>query len=523
MWTIAIRRYLLAMLAGTCIASLSVPPGRAQTSSPTISPDLTIAVNQTPEPQVLQGEPLVITALLSNPGIFSKNVTVLQINPQNGSWANTVKLMVSDSNGAAANWPAQLISSPPGALTLDSHQTGILKWVVSGADANNIAGGRYQVSAMIDTTASAGTTGWKGTATSDVAAVHVNATVAPTNAQLEQKFFSEAIADHLLGNETQANTVLDQLLAQNPTSIRALQLKGTVLTNLGQTQAALDATQQALDLAFAQETNPQEPPTLLLRAASSLRDQIFLTNGPQAVATTTTGTSANVTFSPTDQTISLSATVSSTGGAVTDGTVTFTVRGVGSSLTSSPLTQGRASALFTVPGGSHAGTYPLEASYGGDASFLTSSDAHQTLTIGKAKPAINWNAPASINFGLPLGPGPLNATANVPGNFTYTPAAGSVLPLGSGQLLSVTFAPTDAADYTGATATATINVVKLLGDLNNDGSVGCDDLAIVKASFGKKAGQPGFDPRADVNGDRIVNIFDLAVVARQLPAGTTCP
>ena len=186
MWTIAIRRYLLTMLAGTCIASLGVPPGCAQTSSPTISPDLTIAINQTPESQVLQGEPLVITALLSNPGIFSKNVTVLQINPQNGSWANTVKLMVSDSTGAAANWPAQLINSPPEALTLDSHQTGILKWLVSGADANNIAAGRYQVSAMIDTTASAGTTGWKGTATSDVAVVHVNVTVAPTAAQLEQ-------------------------------------------------------------------------------------------------------------------------------------------------------------------------------------------------------------------------------------------------------------------------------------------------------------------------------------------------
>jgi hypothetical protein len=63
----------------------------------------------------------------------------------------------------------------------------------------------------------------------------------------------------------------------------------------------------------------------------------------------------------------------------------------------------------------------------------------------------------------------------------------------------------------------------LLGDLNGDGSVGCDDLAIVKASFGKKVGQPGFDPRADVNGDGVVNVLDLSIVARQLPAGTTCP
>ena len=121
--------------------------------------------------------------------------------------------------------------------------------------------------------------------------------------------------------------------------------------------------------------------------------------------------------------------------------MTFTVTGVGSSLTSSPLTQGSASVLFTVPGGSHAATYPLLASYGGDASFLISSDAHQTLTIAKAKPAINWNAPASINSGLPLGAGQLNATANVPGNFTYTPPAGERTPIGFWRIAHSEFRP----------------------------------------------------------------------------------
>ncbi|HEY2120122.1 MAG TPA: dockerin type I domain-containing protein [Candidatus Acidoferrum sp.] len=52
--------------------------------------------------------------------------------------------------------------------------------------------------------------------------------------------------------------------------------------------------------------------------------------------------------------------------------------------------------------------------------------------------------------------------------------------------------------------------------------VHCADLAIVKATFGKKKGQPGFDPRADVNSDGIVNILDLAFVVRQIPAGTAC-
>lgn len=59
-------------------------------------------------------------------------------------------------------------------------------------------------------------------------------------------------------------------------------------------------------------------------------------------------------------------------------------------------------------------------------------------------------------------------------------------------------------------------------DLNGDGVVNCADLEIVKASFGKKNGQTGFDPRADVNKDGIVNVIDLSTVARQLPAGLVC-
>jgi hypothetical protein len=50
-------------------------------------------------------------------------------------------------------------------------------------------------------------------------------------------------------------------------------------------------------------------------------------------------------------------------------------------------------------------------------------------------------------------------TVNVPGNWTYSPPAGTILPLGNNKTLSVTFLPTDSADYTAATGSATINVL----------------------------------------------------------------
>jgi hypothetical protein len=70
---------------------------------------------------------------------------------------------------------------------------------------------------------------------------------------------------------------------------------------------------------------------------------------------------------------------------------------------------------------------------------------------------------------------------------------------------------------------ATIFVPQMPGDANGDGQINCADLAIVKASMGKSAGQAGFDPRADVNHDGVVNVLDLAIVSQKLIPATTCP
>lgn len=72
-------------------------------------------------------------------------------------------------------------------------------------------------------------------------------------------------------------------------------------------------------------------------------------------------------------------------------------------------------------------------------------------------------------------------------------------------------------------AEATTHVASAgIGDVNHDGQVNCADLAIVKASFGKRTGQASFDLRADVNHDGIVDVRDLAAVPQQLVPGTKC-
>jgi uncharacterized repeat protein (TIGR03803 family) len=103
------------------------------------------------------------------------------------------------------------------------------------------------------------------------------------------------------------------------------------------------------------------------------------------------------------------------------------------------------------------GTQTLSATFTpNDAADYTTVTRIVTLTVTVWTPVITWN-PAAIPYGTPLSGMQLNATANAPGRFDYTPPAGTVLDVGA-QTLSVTFTPDDTADYRTTTSTATVNV-----------------------------------------------------------------
>jgi hypothetical protein len=89
-----------------------------------------------------------------------------------------------------------------------------------------------------------------------------------------------------------------------------------------------------------------------------------------------------------------------------------------------------------------------------------SSSAQITITAAgttTTTPAITWSTPAPIQYGTALSSALLDATANVPGKFAYTPAAGTVLKAGN-QTLTAVFTPTDTKTYSAATATVQLTV-----------------------------------------------------------------
>jgi hypothetical protein len=119
---------------------------------------------------------------------------------------------------------------------------------------------------------------------------------------------------------------------------------------------------------------------------------------------------------------------------------------------------GNGTAVFAgTPGVGGGGTYNLTlTAHNGVGSNATVSF---TLIVTKATPTLTWNPPSAIGFGSALTATQLDATSSVPGTFVYSPAAGTILAAGS-QSLSVTFTPTDAADYTSVTASAILAVNK---------------------------------------------------------------
>jgi hypothetical protein len=117
---------------------------------------------------------------------------------------------------------------------------------------------------------------------------------------------------------------------------------------------------------------------------------------------------------------------------------------------------------YNPPAGTilHAGNQTLSATFTPkDTTDYETIEVTATLIVLKAVPAITWPQPAPITAGTPLSSTQLDATANVPGTFVYSPASGTVLPVGR-NILKVTFTPNDTTDYTTATAEVVLTVQK---------------------------------------------------------------
>ena len=181
------------------------------------------------------------------------------------------------------------------------------------------------------------------------------------------------------------------------------------------------------------------------------------------------GQTLSVTFTPTD-TLDYATTTATATLNVLQATPTLEWGNPADIAYGTPLSSTQLNAVASIPG-----TYTYTPAAGTvmnagagqtlsvtftptDSVDYTTATTTVTINVTQATPTVTWANPADIGYGTPLGSSQLDATASVPGTFVYTPLAGTILSVGAGQTLSVTFTPTDSVDYASVTTTATINV-----------------------------------------------------------------
>ena len=203
-----------------------------------------------------------------------------------------------------------------------------------------------------------------------------------------------------------------------------------------------------------------------LDATASVPGSLVYTPAAGSILTTGTDT-LSVTFTPTDTT-NYSSVTKTVQIVVTQATPVITWSNPGSIVYGTALSAIQLNATASVAGtlvytpaaGSipTAGTDTLSVTFTPtDTTNYTTATKAVQITVDQATPVITWATPAGITYGTALSAAQLNATASVPGSFAYTPAAGSI-PTAGTDTLSVTFTPTDTANYTSVTKTVQLIV-----------------------------------------------------------------
>lgn len=205
--------------------------------------------------------------------------------------------------------------------------------------------------------------------------------------------------------------------------------------------------------------------------------------------------------------------------AYAEGTPTLYVWGVHDKIRAYPFSSGR---FATTPSsiGSMSAQYP-----GG---VLAHSSHLSTAGTG-----IVWALTSDVpDAGFYFGPGFLGAgtlrafdssnLTNELWNSGLNPSRDSLGYMASFALPLVANGRVYAPTFSGQLAVYGLLNGPVQGDLNGDSAVNCADVAILRAAIGKTSSKPGFDLRADVVRDGVIDVRDLSLVSRQLPPGTVC-
>jgi hexosaminidase len=159
---------------------------------------------------------------------------------------------------------------------------------------------------------------------------------------------------------------------------------------------------------------------------------------------------------PASQTVNTNTTVVFSVLATSNAPLSYRWMGFGTNLIDNGRISGSQSNNLMLAGALLSDSGPYQVIVSNSAGSVTSSIANLTV-VTQVNEVVTWAPPSAITYGTALSSSQLNATATVPGTFTYIPPAGAVLGAGS-HTLSGFFTPTDTTRYTNTTVTVGLTV-----------------------------------------------------------------
>jgi hypothetical protein len=251
------------------ILPLLIAPAAPQVAPAPPGIVISMDVNGVTEPTVYRGWPIILTVVVrAEEGASVKLATA-------GPWSDSVTLAAA-ANGGNPAWPMSRVGMTPAAATLGELDRSDAVWTVAPEFTHGLAAGSYQITAVLNTTTSAVTGGWRGVSTARPLSVRIIDEPKPLSANDQiWKLLLESSYAELRGNSTAALSVLDAWLAKNPSSVTVLSRKAAILERLSRPRDALAVVGQALDLLYKAHPKPEEPPIALIRLQDSLTQKLM--------------------------------------------------------------------------------------------------------------------------------------------------------------------------------------------------------------------------------------------------------
>lgn len=283
-----------------------------------------------------------------------------------------------------------------------------------------------------------------------------------TGAPLSINFGTAVIGGSNNTSVTLTNNLVSAITLTTPFTISGADANQFSVGTPGTTSLASAAT-TTVSVSFSPTSTGTKSAMLIITSSSAGTLTIPLT-GIAANGINVSPTTLNFGSVSTSGSLSLPVTISNPDTTTVTLTPPFSITGtnadqfsVGSPTTSTLAQNGTATVMVTfspTSTGSKTATLTITSANGGNRIVTLNGTG-----VTQQTPVITWNNPTDITFGTALSSTQLNATANTPGTFVYTPAAGTVLNAGNGQTLSVTFTPNDTVNFSTATKTVLINVL----------------------------------------------------------------